>query len=77
MIKKQTNFFYDCATESPQGRRSYYDQEALESRKKFKPEKQCSDVAAAMGFPLTEAEYKELQQLGNFDTKLDKNTGSN
>ena len=63
--------FYDCATESPQGRRSYcYDSEALESRKKFKPEKNVLDVAAAMGISLlTEAEYRELQQLGNFDTK--------
>ncbi|SEA42516.1 Protein of unknown function [Flavobacterium gillisiae] len=70
--KKTDEFlFYDCAAESSLGRRSYcYDQEALESRKKFKPENNVLDVAAAMGISLlTEQEYRELQQLGNFDTK--------
>lgn len=70
--KKTDKFiFHDCATESPIGRRSYcYDQEALDSRKKFKPENNALDVAVAMGISLlTEAEYKDLQELGNFDTK--------
>jgi len=70
--KKTDEFlFYDCAAESPIGRRSYcYDQEALESRKKFKPENNALDVAAAMEISLlTEAEYRKLQQLGNFDAK--------
>ncbi len=64
-------FFYDCALESPEGRRSLcYDHEALESRKKFKPENNVMDVANAMGIELlTEEQYRELQQLGNFDTK--------
>lgn len=70
--KKTDEFlFYDCAAESPLGRRSYcYDREALESRKKFKPGNNALDVATAMGISLlTEEEYRELQQLGNFDTK--------
>lgn len=70
--KKTGEFiFYDCSAESPKGRRSYcYDREALESRKKFKPENNILDVAAIMGISLlTEEEYRELQQLGNFDTK--------
>ena len=63
--------FYDCAAESPKGRRSFcYDREALESRKEFPPKDNAVDVAAAMGIELlTEAEYRELQQLGNFDAK--------
>lgn len=63
--------FYDCATESPSGRRSLcYDGDALESRKKNKPENSATDVAAAMGVALlTEAQYRELQELGEFDTK--------
>ncbi len=63
--------FYDCAPESPKGRRSYcYDREALESRKKFKPENSVMDVVDAMGIELlTEEQYRELQKLGNFDTK--------
>jgi hypothetical protein len=40
----------------------------LESRKKFKPENNASRWQQPWEFP-TEAEYKELQQLGNFDTK--------
>jgi hypothetical protein len=64
-------FFYDCSAESPKGRRSLcYDREALESRKEFKPENSAVDMAAAMGIDLlTEEQYRELQQLGNFDTK--------
>ena len=63
--------FYDCSAESPKGRRSVcYDREALESRKEYKPENSAIDMAAAMGIAiLTEEEYRELQQLGNFDTK--------
>jgi hypothetical protein len=63
--------FYDCSAESPKGRRSVcYDREALESRKEHKPENSAIDMAAAMGIELlTEEQYRELQQLENFDTK--------
>jgi len=63
--------FYDCSAESPKGRRSIcYDREALESRKEHKPENNAMDMAADMGIELlTEEQYRELQQLGNFDTK--------
>lgn len=63
--------FYDCSAESPKGRRSVcYDGEALEARKEFKPANNAVDMAAAMGVELlTEEEYRELQQLGSFDTK--------
>jgi Protein of unknown function (DUF4256) len=63
--------FYDCSAESPRGRRSLcYDREALESRKEHKPEGTAIDMAAAMGIEvLTEQQYRELQKLGNFDTK--------
>jgi Protein of unknown function (DUF4256) len=63
--------FFDCSAESPKGRRSFcYDPEALESRKENKPENNALDMAAAMGVELlTEQEYRELQKLGNFDTK--------
>ena len=63
--------FYDCSAESPKGRRSVcYDGEALESRKEFKPKDTAMDMAAAMGIEiLTEEQYRELQKLGNFDTK--------
>jgi hypothetical protein len=63
--------FYDCSAESPKGRRSVcYDREALESRKEHKPENNAIDMAAAMGIELlTEDEYRELQKLGEFDTK--------
>src|ERR1700751_3671276 len=63
--------FYDCSAESPKGRRSFcYDREALESRKEHKPENNALDMAAAMGIELlTEEQYRELQKLGNFDTK--------
>jgi hypothetical protein len=64
-------FFYDCSAESPNGRRSLcYDREALESRKEHKPKNSAVDMAAAMGIELlTKEQYRELQQLGNFDTK--------
>jgi len=63
--------FYDCSAESPRGRRSLcYDRKALDERKEHKPESSAIDMAAAMGIELlTEDEYRELQQLGNFDTK--------
>ncbi|HTE27482.1 DUF4256 domain-containing protein [Flavitalea sp.] len=63
--------FYDCSAESPNGRRSIcYDGEALESRKENKPKDSASNMAADMGIEiLTEQEYRELQQLGNFDLK--------
>ena len=63
--------FNDCSTESPAGRRSLcYDLEALESRKKFKPENNIVDMAASMGIEiLTEEQYRALQKLGNFDLK--------
>ncbi|MFX3672900.1 MAG: DUF4256 domain-containing protein [Paenisporosarcina sp.] len=63
--------FYDCSAESPKGRRSVcYDIEALESRKKHKPENNAIDMATAMGIELlTEEQYRELQKLENFDMK--------
>src|SRR5687767_8828780 len=63
--------FYDCSAESPNGRRSVcYDREALESRKEHKPKNNATDMAAAMGIELlSEEHYRELQKLGNFDTK--------
>ena len=63
--------FYDCSAESPKGRRSVcYDREAQESRKEHKPEDNAMDMAAAMGIEiLTEEQYRELQKLGEFDTK--------
>lgn len=63
--------FYDCAAETPAGRRSLcYDREALDSRKEHKPEDSAVDVAAAIGIELlTEDEYRELQKLGEFDLK--------
>ena len=63
--------FYDFSAESPKGRRCIcYDHEALESRKEHKPENSATEMAADMGIELlTEEQYKELQKLGNFDTK--------
>lgn len=63
--------FYDCAAESPKGRRSLcYDHQALESRKEHKPKNSAMQMASEMGIELlTEAEYHDLQQLGKFDTK--------
>jgi hypothetical protein len=63
--------FVDCSAESPNGRRSLcYDREALESRKEHKPKDNAMDMAGAMGVELlTEEQYRELQTLGNFDTK--------
>src|SRR5918993_2030810 len=63
--------FHDCSAETPKGRRSVcYDREALEARKEHKPKNTAADMAAAMGVEiLTEAQYRELQTLGEFDTK--------
>jgi len=63
--------FYDCSAESPKDSRSVcYDREALESRKEHKPENSAIAMVAAMGIEvLTEEQYRELQKLGNFDTK--------
>ena len=69
--KKGEYIFCDCSAESPKGRRSVcYDREALESRKKHKPENNAIDMATAMGIEiLTEEQYRELQKLENFDMK--------
>lgn len=63
--------FYDCAAESPKGRRSIcYDHEALEARKEHKPENSAIGMATDMGIEvLTEEQYRWLQTLGNFDMK--------
>jgi len=63
--------FYDCSAESPKGRRSIcYDHEALESRKEHKPANSAVELAKDMSIELlTEAQYRELQQLGEFDLK--------
>ncbi|MEI7597231.1 MAG: DUF4256 domain-containing protein [Bacteroidota bacterium] len=63
--------FFDCSSESPKGRRSVcYDREGLESRKEHRPENNAVDMAAAMGIEiLTEEQYRELQNFGDFDTK--------
>lgn len=70
--KKTGEFiFYDCAAESPKGRRSIcYDRAALDARKEHKPANSAMDMATAMGIELlTEEQYRELQELGKFDTK--------
>jgi hypothetical protein len=69
--KAREYMFYDCSPESPTGRRSLcYDREALESRKEHKPKNSALDMAAAIDIELlTEEQYRELQKLGNFDTK--------
>ena len=63
--------FYDCSAESPKDRRSLcYDHEALNSRKEAKPKDSAVNMAAAMGIELlSEEQYRELQQLGECDTK--------
>ncbi|WP_312702153.1 DUF4256 domain-containing protein [Sedimentibacter sp.] len=70
---KSTNeyIFYDCSAESPKGRRSIcYDREAMDSRKEHKPENNALDMASDMGIEiLTEEQYRELQESGEYDTK--------
>lgn len=63
--------FFDCVDETPKGRRSVcYDQEALNSRKEYKPKNSAIGMATEMGIELlTEEEYRELQKFGKFDTK--------
>jgi len=63
--------FYDCSAESPKGRRSFcYDRVGQESRKEHKPVNNALDMAASMGIELlTEVQYRDLQKLGDFDTK--------
>ena len=70
--KKTGEFiFCDCSAESPDGRRNTcYDREGLDSRKEHKPANNAIDMADTMGIELlTEEQYRELQTLGNFDTK--------
>jgi hypothetical protein len=69
--KTDEYIFYDCSAESPNGRRSVcYDRDALDLRKENKPADNALDMAAAMGIELlTEEQYRELQKLGDFDTK--------
>ena len=69
--KTDEYIFFDCSAESPEGRRSVcYDREALDARKEFKPKNNAMDMAAGMGIELlTEEQYRELQKVGNFDTK--------
>lgn len=63
--------FCDCSAESPSGRRSVcYDREGLESRKEHRPENSAVEMATSIGIELlTEAQYRALQALGEFDTK--------
>jgi hypothetical protein len=69
--KTGQHIFYDCSEESPKARRSLcYDREALNSRKENKPKGNAVEMAATMGIELlTEEQYRELQKLGEFDTK--------
>jgi hypothetical protein len=69
--KSDVYIFYDCSTESPSGRRNIcYDREALDSRKFHKPKNNAIDMATTMGVDLlTEEKYRQLQNLGIFDTK--------
>ncbi|MEQ8235885.1 MAG: DUF4256 domain-containing protein [Syntrophomonadaceae bacterium] len=69
--KRDEYIFIDCSAESPQGRRNVcYDGEAMDSRKKNRPQNNAIDMAAAMGIEiLSEGQYRELQNSGNFDTK--------
>lgn len=63
--------FFDCSPESPEGRRNLcYDRQALDSRKTARPKDSAMDMAAAMGIGmLTEEQYRQLQNLGSFDTR--------
>lgn len=69
--KTEEYIFVDCSAESPEGRRSIcYDRESQQSRKEHRPDNNAIDMATAMGIELlTEGQYRELQNLGNFDTK--------
>lgn len=69
--KTGTYVFFDCSPESPEGRRGLcYDRQGLESRKDHRPQNTAVDLAAEMGIGiLSEAEYRQLQQLGEFDLR--------
>ncbi|TGL11552.1 DUF4256 domain-containing protein [Leptospira meyeri] len=69
--KSNGYLFCDCSKETPKDRRSLcYDRKALDSRKENKPKNSVIDLASTMGIELlTEEQYKDLQSLGNFDTK--------
>lgn len=69
--KTDEYLFYDCSSESPKGRRSIcYDRAALDARKHNKPADSAMEMAESMGIELlTEEQYRELQQLGEFDLK--------
>ena len=69
--KTDEYIFFDCSAESPKDRRSLcYDRKALDSRKENKPKNNAIDMANSLGIELlSEEEYRELQKLGNFDTK--------
>ncbi|MEJ2487102.1 MAG: DUF4256 domain-containing protein [Anaerolineales bacterium] len=69
--KTGETIFYDCSAETPKDRRNVcYDRKALEARKEHKPKDSAMDMANAMGIEiLTEEQYRELQKLGDFDTK--------
>lgn len=69
--KTEEYIFYDCSAESPKGRRSIcYDRAGWEARKEFKPKNNAIDMATELGIELlTEAQYRALQKLGNFDMK--------
>ena len=69
--KDNKYIFCDCSAETPKGRRSLcYDDQALESRKEHKPKSSAITMAEEIGINmLTEEEYFQLQQLGNFDNK--------
>jgi hypothetical protein len=71
LSEKRECVFYDCSQETPKGRRNLcYDRQALDSRKEHKPQNSAMDMASDMGIELlTEEEYRELQKLGEFDTK--------
>jgi hypothetical protein len=62
--------FVDCSAQSPRGRRSVcYDRAALDARKEHKPKNDAVGMATAMGATLlTETEYRQLQEIGEFDT---------
>lgn len=69
--KTNEYIFFDCSAETPKERRSIcYDHEALEKRKEHKPKNSAMNIAKDMGIELlTEAQYRDLQKLGNFDCK--------
>ena len=69
--KTDEYIFVDCSAETPKDRRSIcYDHEALEKRKEHQPKNSAINMATEMGVELlTEAQYRNLQLLGKFDTK--------